>query len=293
MTDPSGPDPIEGNSREKITPFIENAILELALLTIKQFTTPFAVLFYTKDFRDQIKAFHNDEVNIRYSLTVARPLSFYVIWMAVHFLLAVPYWNYVLRTNAQLGDVAGQVPTQLKKAVDFMKNIGLSDFTGQVEALIIIAFAVTLIIGVKSALVTLVGRTIGCRIRLETVLYASAYTLGTLLFFQYVFILSHYSLEAIFGKLLQTAGYFVLIYGSLLLCIVLAVRINRMIRTVDGTREIPTFVSWFFGTLIWLYLIILVSGAVMASRGASSLSIAKFGKLIINVFVPDSFDVTL
>jgi hypothetical protein len=282
--------PPNTDSREKITPFIENAIVELALLTVKLVTTPFAVLFYTRDFRDQIEAFHNNELNARFSPTVARPLSFYVLWMAVHFLLASSYWHYVLQEHSQFGDLTRQVPEQFKKGAAFLKNQAWTDITGHVEALIVIAFAVTLIIGIKSALVTVIARLIRCPVRFETVLYASAYTMGTLLFFQYAFILGHYSIEAIFATTQsQPAGYYVLIYGSLLICIVLTVRINQMIRIADGTREAPTFVSWFIGTLIWLYLIILATGVVFGTK----VGIAEFAMTIVNAFIPHTFDVSL
>jgi hypothetical protein len=180
-------------------------------------------------------------------------------------------------------------PGSAEKAATFLKNQAWSNITGQVEALIVIAFAVTLIIGIKSALVALIARSIGCRIRFETVLFASAYTVGTLLFFQYAFILSHYSIDAILGITRpQPAGYYILIYGSLLICIALAVRVNQMIQTVDGTHETPTFVSWFIGTLIWLYLIILASGAVLETQ----ITIAQFGKMFVNAFIPGAFDVS-
>jgi len=280
MTEPSAATPPNVDSREKITPFIESAIFELVLLTVKQVTTPFAVLFYTKDFRNQIEAFHDDELNTRYSPTVARPLSFYVLWMALHFLLAKAYWHYVSREHSQLRDVAGGIPDQLKKLTAFLNNQGWSNITGLVEALIIIAFAVTLIVGVKAALVTLIARLIGCQVRFETVLFASAYTIGTLIFFQYAFILSYYSIETLFSTT-YPAGYYMLIYGSLLICFVLTVRVNQMIQAVDGTREIPTFVSWFIGTLIWLYVIILASAVALATP----LGVTEFGKMFINALL--------
>jgi hypothetical protein len=283
MTERPATIPPDTDSREKISPFIESAIVELVLLTVKQVTTPFAVLFYTKDFRDQIRAFHKDELDVRYSPTVARPLSFYVLWMAAHFLLAGVYWRYLSREHPRLNEVTSGVPEQLGRLLKFMNDQGWSSITGLVEALIIVAFAVTLIIGVKSALVTLIARSIRCPVRFETVLFASAYTMGTLLFFQYAFILLHSSIEAIVGT--QPVGYNVLIYGSLLICIVLTVRINQMIQAVDGTREIPTFVSWFIGTLIWLYLIILATGVVFGI----SVGVAEFVKLFINAFVPGAF----
>jgi hypothetical protein len=289
MTEPSA-NPTDTDSRERITPFIESAIVELVLLTVKLVTTPFAVIFYTGNFRDQIEAFHRDELNTRYSPTVARPLSFYVLWMAMHFLLAGSYWHYVLRDQTHIADIKDLVPEQLKRGAAFLQNQAWSDITGKVEALIIIAFAVTLIIGVKAALVTLIARPFGCRIRFETVLYASAYTMGTLLFFQYAVILSHYSIDAISGNTQQqSAGYFILIYGSLLICIVLALRINQMIRTVDGTLEVPTFVSWFIGTLLWLYLMVLASEALFGFK----MGIKKFAEIIFNLFLPGTFDVQL
>lgn len=278
------------DSTEKITPFIESAIVELALLTVKLITTPFAVVFYTKNFRDQIDAFHRDELNSRYSPTVARPLSFYVLWMAIHFLLAGSYWHYVLRDQTRFADIKSLVPEQLKRGAAFLKDQAWSDITGQVEALIIIAFAVTLIIGVKAALVTLIARPMGCRIRFETVLFASAYTMGTLIFFQYAVILSDYSIGTLLGSTQQhAAGYYILIYGTLSICIILTIRLNQMIRTVDGTLEVPTFISWFIGTLIWLYLMLQATGALFGI----TLNAAKFAKIIANAFVPDLFDVQL
>ena len=281
MTRPSATAPDE-DSREKITPFIESAILELALLTVKLVTTPFAVLFCTRDFRNQMEAFRRDEVNARYSPTVARPLSFYVLWMAIHFLLANSYWNYVSREHPQFGDIA-KASDQVKKAAAFLKSENWSDITGRVEALIMIAFAVTLIIAVKAALVTLIARSIKCQVRFVTALFASAYAVGTLIFFQYAFIFSHHSFDMILGNSQsQAAGYYILIYGSLLICIVLTVRVNRMIQTVDETPETPTFVSWFIGTLIWLYLIIVASRFVLDTP----VSLGQFGRIFVNAFIP-------
>jgi hypothetical protein len=275
---PVSPDP---DSYEKITPFIEGAILELALLAVKLVTTPFAVLFNTSDFRGQIKAFRGNLLNARYSPTVARPLSFYVLWMAAHFLLASLYWRYVSREK--FPSAGTQIPEQLEKAADFLKAQAWSDVTGKAEALIIVAFAVTLIIGSKSALVALIGRCIGCRIRFETVLYASAYSMGTLIFFQYLFILSHYSINTMLGiSQMQPAAYYVLVYCSILICIVLVVRVNQMIQRIDGTSEIPTFVSWFVGTLIWLYLIITATGMLFGTP----ITILAFVRAFYGALIP-------
>jgi hypothetical protein len=291
MTEPSTTTPPDMDSREKITPFIESAIFELVLLTFKQVTTPFAVLFCTKDFRDQIKAFHVSELNTRYSPTVARPLSFYVLWMAAHILFADTYWHYILRDSTlRITNIASLFPGLTKGGVVLQAIKFLSGLIGQVGALIVVAFAITLIIGVKSILVTLVARSIGCRIRFETALQASAYAMGTLLFFQYAVIFSDYSINAMLGnKALQPVGYYILIYGSLLMCMVLTVRVNQMIQVVDGTPETPTFVSWFIGTLIWLYLIILASGLEFGL----TLDVTKFAEIIVNAFRPGTFDVDL
>jgi len=291
MTDPPATTSPDTDSREKITPFIESAIFELVLLTFKQVATPFAVLFYTKDFRDQTEAFHDSELNTRYSPTVARPLSFYVLWMAVHILFANTYWNYVLRDSSlPNANIESLFPGVTKGGVVLHAIKVLSDLIGQVGALIVVAFVITLIIGVKSVLVTLVARSIGCRIRFETALQASAYAMGTLLFFQYAVILSDYSINAMLGnKAIQSTGYYILIYGSLLICIVLTIRVNQMIRVVDGTSETPTFVSWFIGTLIWLYLIIL---AVRLEFGLK-LDVAQFAQIIFNAFIPGTFNVQL
>lgn len=291
MTEPPAIAPADTNSREKITPFIESAIFELVLLTFKQVATPFAVLFYTKNFRDQIEAFHDSELNIRYSPTVARPLSFYVLWMAVHILFAATYWLYVLRdTTLRIANIESLFPGVTKGGVVLHAIKVLSDLIGQVGALIVVAFVITLIIGAKSVLVTIVARSIGCRIRFETVLQASAYAMGTLIFFQYAVILSDYSINAMLGnKAIQSTGYYILIYGSLLICIVLTVRVNQMIQVVDGTSETPTFVSWFIGTLIWLYLIIVATRL----QFGLTLDLVKFAKIILNAFIPGTFDVEL
>ena len=291
MTEPPAIAPADTNSREKITPFIESAIFELVLLTFKQVATPFAVLFYTKNFRDQIEAFHDSELNIRYSPTVARPLSFYVLWMAVHILFADTYWLYVLRdTTLRITNIESLFPGVTKGGVVLHAIKVLSDLIGQVGALIVVAFVITLIIGAKSVLVTIVARSIGCRIRFETVLQASAYAMGTLIFFQYAVILSDYSINAMLGnKAIQSTGYYILIYGSLLICIVLTVRVNQMIQVVDGTSETPTFVSWFIGTLIWLYLIIVATRL----QFGLTLDLVKFAKIILNAFIPGTFDVEL
>jgi len=291
MTEPPAIAPADTNSREKITPFIESAIFELVLLTFKQVATPFAVLFYTKNFRDQIEAFHDSELNIRYSPTVARPLSFYVLWMAVHILFAATYWLYVLRdTTLRITNIESLFPGVTKGGVVLHAIKVLSDLIGQVGALIVVAFVITLIIGAKSVLVTIVARSIGCRIRFETVLQASAYAMGTLIFFQYAVILSDYSINAMLGnKAIQSTGYYILIYGSLLICIVLTVRVNQMIQVVDGTSETPTFVSWFIGTLIWLYLIIVATRL----QFGLTLDLVKFAKIILNAFIPGTFDVEL
>jgi hypothetical protein len=290
MTKPAA-SPTETDTPEKISPFIESAIVELALLAIKQITTPLAVLFYTKEFRDQILVFHKDELNARYLPLIARPLTFYVLWMAVHILLAGPYWHFVLRDNARRyeHDPSNFLPNGGSLVFEAIKS--MADYIGQAGALIVVATAITLVIGVKAACVTSIGRLIGCRVRLRTVLFASAYTMGTLLFFQYAIILSRYAIAAMLsGTLLQTAGYYILIYGSLVICIVLTVRVNQMIQAVDGTRETPTFVAWFMGTLIWLYLIILASGAALRTY----ISVATVAKLFVNAFIPNIFpDISL
>lgn len=284
---PTKPD--EG-SNEKVTPFIEGAILELVSLCVKLISTPFAVLFNTADFRAQLVALHKDEVNPRYSPTVARPLSFYVLWMAAHFLLAKTYWSYLSRDQITPSRLLEQIPSQIKFAAKFLKDQNWSDLTGTAQALMIIAFAVTLIIAVKSLLVVLAARVIGCPIRFRTVLFGSAYTMGTLLFFQYAIILTHYAITALTSyKHQHSIGYFILIYVSLAICIVLAIRINQLIRTVDGTSEIPTFIAWFVGTTLWLYLIVLATDALFKLN----LTLLKFFKLAITMFIPGLFDVSL
>jgi hypothetical protein len=80
------------------------------------------------------------------------------------------------------------------------------------------------------------------------------------------------------------------VYGSLLVAIVLTVRINQLIRVVDGSAEIPTFVAWFAGTTLWLYVIILAISALLGVK----FTFVTFVKLVINVFVPGLFpDVAL
>ncbi|HZR76473.1 hypothetical protein [Bradyrhizobium sp.] len=276
---------------EKITPLIESAILELVSLCVKLVSTPIAVLFNTSDYRKQLAALRADEFNTRYSPTVARPLSFYVLWMAAHFLLANTYWRSFSFDQSSPGKLGEQIPSQVEAASQFLKDHNWSDLTGTAQALIIIAFAVTLIIAVKSLLVTLIGWIIGCPIRFRTVLFGSAYTIGTLIFFQYAIILAHYAVNAL-GNFTEAGkiGYFVLIYGALLVSIVLTVRINQLIRVVDGTPEIPTFIAWFAGTALWLYFIVLATGALLGI----TFTFTMFVKLVINVFIPGLFpDVSL
>jgi hypothetical protein len=278
-------------SNEKITPFLEGAILELVSLCVKLVSTPIAILFNTADYRKQLAALHTNEFNARYSPTVARPLSFYVLWMAAHFLLASVYWRSFSFGQFSPGRLGEQIPSQIAAGAQFLKDHNWSDLTGTAQALIIIAFAVTLIIAVKSLLVTLVAWTIGCPIRFRTVLFGSAYTMGTLIFFQYAIILAHYAINAL-GDFEEggKVGYFILVYGSLLVAIVLTVRINQLIRMVDGSAEIPTFVAWFAGTTLWLYVIILAISALLGVK----FTFVTFVKLVINVFVPGLFpDVAL
>ena len=269
---------------EKITPLIESAILELVSLCVKLVSTPIAVLFNTLDYRKQLVALRADEYNTRYSPTVARPLSFYVLWIAVHYFLANVYWRSFSLDQSSLGNLADQIHSQIGPANPM--GIPAAAEILKDNNWIIIAFAVTLIIAVKSLLVTLIGWTIGCPIRFRTVLFGSAYTIGTLISVQYAIILAHYAVNAL-GNFTQAGriGYFALVYGALLTAIVLVVRINQLIRAVDGTAEIPTFVSWFAGTALWLYLIVLATDALLGTK----FTFISFAENVINVFIPGFF----
>lgn len=269
---------------EKITPLIESAILELVSLCVKLVSTPIAVLFNTSDYRKQLAALRADEYNTRYSPTVARPLSFYVLWIAVHYFLANVYWRSFSLDQSSLGNLADQVRSQIEPANPM--GIPAAAEVLKDNNWIIIAFAVTLIIAVKSLLVTLIGWTIGCPIRFRTVLFGSAYTIGTLISVQYAIILAHYAINAL-GNFSEAGriGYFVLVYGALLVSIVLTVRINQFIRVVDGTPEIPTFIAWFAGTALWLYFIVLATDALLGTK----FTFVSFAQIVINAFVPGLF----
>ena len=262
--------------QETLTPFIERSISELITLFAQLFTTPFAIVTYSKNFRDQITALARDDIETAYPETVARPLSFFVLLMSAHFLLAGIYWRLLFPAKslsaalaqkpncATLSRIGGLLSTTWHANYGVFKN--LAGELGNAEAFIFIAFAFTLIIVVKAFLVTMAGRLLRCPVRFETVLHASAYAFGTFIFFQYVFIMARI-LAASIGDGGFFWGYAIIAYGSVVLAMVLVVRVNQIIRQTDGTAELPTFAAWFIGTVIWHFAIIFGSIAIPAALG--------------------------
>jgi hypothetical protein len=261
---------------ETLTPFLERSITELIDLFAQLFTTPFAVLSYSKRFRDQISALAEDDLESAYPETVARPLSFFVLLMSAHGLMLRFYWRMVFpgvadfnaltapkdqstaaaaAANPLFGDLAGQMK-------ELYEKIGKPDLLDP-KTVIAIGFALTLIIAAKAYFVSMVGHLLRCPIRFRTALHASAYAFGTFIFFQYLFIAVRYLAWLKFGDDGFRYGYALLPYGSLLLSMVLVVRINQIIRQVDGTAELETYGTWFIGTLVWQFAIILFVPYIM------------------------------
>ena len=260
---------------ETLTPFLERSITELIDLFAQLFTTPFAVLGYSPRFRDQISALAADDLESAYPETVARPLTFFVLLMSAHGFMLRLYWRMVFpgvadfraltapgdqssaaaAGNPLFGDLAGQMKTLYDK-------LGKPDLLDP-KTVIAIGFALTLIIAAKAYFVSMVGHLLRCPIRFRTVLHASAYAFGTFIFFQYVFIAFRYMAWLRFGDDGFRYGYALIPYGSLIISMVLVVRINQIIRQVDGTAELETYGAWFIGTLVWQFAIILFVPYIM------------------------------
>jgi hypothetical protein len=261
---------------ETLTPFLERSITELVDLFAQLFTTPFAVLSYSKRFRDQISALAEDDLESAYPETVARPLTFFVLLMSAHGLMLRLYWRMVFpgvasfttwmapadqsSTAAAAGNpLFGDLPQHMKELYDKLGRPDLLD----PKAVVAIGFALTLIIAAKAYFVSMVGHLIRCPIRFRTALHASAYAFGTFIFFQYVFIALRYLAWLEFEDYGFRFGYPLIPYGSLILSMVLVVRINQIIRQVDGTAELKTYGAWFTGTLVWQFAIILFVQYIM------------------------------
>ena len=238
-----------------MTPFIERSITELIRLFAQLFTTPFAFLSYSERFREQIAALVRDDLKTAHPETVARPLSFFAIWMSLHLLLSAIYWRMVFPgqslSTAMLARPAETAAKLIESFNNFAMNVG---YTG---AVIIVAFAMTLIIAVKAYLVSLAGSLLRCRVRFQTALHASAYAFGTFIFFQYVFISVRFLAAKIFPDAGFRLGYAAIAYGTLALSILLVVRVNQVIWQTDGTQKFETCSAWFIGTVAWHFLVIL------------------------------------
>ncbi|HWX85395.1 MAG TPA: hypothetical protein VNZ48_17510 [Xanthobacteraceae bacterium] len=273
----------EKHRQETLTPFIERSISELITLFAQLFTTPFAVVTYSKNFRGQITTLARDDIETAYPETVARPLSFFVLLMTAHFLLAGVYWRLLFPaaslsaalaqkpTDSPLSGIGGRLSATWNANYSLFKN--LANGLGNAEAFILVAFAFTLIIVVKALLVAMSGRLLRCPIRFETALHASAYAFGTFIFFQYAFITVRVLAALIFGDPGFFWAYAIIAYGSVILAILLVVRVNQIIRQTDGTAELATFSAWFIGTVIWQFAIVLGAiaiPAVLNGRGGFS-----------------------
>jgi hypothetical protein len=248
---------------ERVTPLIERALTELTVLLAQLVTTPFAFLTYNKQFRDQIDVLAEDDLGTAYPQTVARPLSFYVMWFGVHFLLSNVYWRMISleskKVPLRLGDRLDQINAAVSR---------LSQSLGGIGAIIIIAYAVTLIIVVNALCITLLGYFFRCPLRFKTVLQGSAYAFGTFIFFQYVFIFTQYVSSIVFGKSGTIVGHDFLVYGTLIISALSVVRINQLIRRVDGTGEIGTLITWTTGTFVWQFVILLSWFGLLGHEGS-------------------------
>jgi hypothetical protein len=291
---------------ETITPFIERSITELISLIVQLFTTPFAFLRYNKPFRDQVSALARDDIETAYPETVARPLSFFVLLMGAHFLMSGFYWRLVFPSKS-LSQALGLNFSELKGALDRLSGTTQAGTTADaairfyeaikkatdsaIEAQIIIAFGVTLIIATKAYFVLIAGRALHCRIRFKTALHASAYAFGTFIFFQYLFIGIRLLAAITFGDAGFRLGFAIIAYGSLILCIVMVVRVNQMIRQVDGTTELQTYASWLIGTVIWQFVIVLCGIYILQWGGIGDYwnAYSTFWTTFGNVLYPPSW----
>jgi hypothetical protein len=267
MSERSDAPAAESLPREKIMPFVEGAVVETTLLVSKLFTTPFAVLFYTKGFREQLPSLASEYSKPVFSITVARPLSFYLAWVSAHLYLAFWYWRALAGervTNALLEGVGVRQNTWLDTLANSYER--LSKVIGQIPTLVCIGVALVSIIAVNAGLVTAAGRLLRCPIRFQTVLQATAYAFGTLIFFQYILIIARIAAGQWFGQPALAIGRDTLVYASAVICIVLAVRINQIIRDVDRTTEARTYASWILGMICWQFIIAGVSSFIYGGQ---------------------------
>jgi hypothetical protein len=170
--------------------------------------------------------------------------------MGAHFLMANIYWNTLF--DNKWGFPSGSAPAGVTRLYAWLFD--LTD-KSNIQTLLIIAFGLTLIIAVKSCFVSLAGHLLGCSLRFQTVLHASAYAFGTFIFFQYFFIALLY-FATLFGDGHYKLFYSAFVYGSLALGILLVIRVNQIIRQVEGTTEFATYAAWFAGTLAWHFVIV-------------------------------------
>ncbi|MBI3677960.1 MAG: hypothetical protein HY243_15230 [Proteobacteria bacterium] len=248
---------LESAKRETVTPVLERSITELVTLFGQIFTTPFAFLTFNQQFRRQISALAANDLEAAEPDSIARPLTFFVSLMGVHFLLSGLYWRMAFPHStlkqALSSDASALVASGAQQPLRYYNS--LATIVGSAEAALLIAFGITLIVAAKSLLVSLTGQLLRCPIRFLTGLHASAYALGTFIFIQYVFILVRYLLAQEFGDVAFRYGFTIIIYGSLILGMVLVVRVVQTIRMADGTPELPTYLSWFIGTVIWQFVV--------------------------------------
>jgi hypothetical protein len=256
-----------GQQQETVTPFLERSITELIRLSGQLFTTPFAFINYNKAFREQITALAKGDLDTPYPETIARPLSFFVCMMGVHFLLSRIYFRMVL-PGVKFDEVLALGPNFLLAISPLIGDANAANAAaagnifgrlyavlGPTQTLVIIAFLVTLIIALKAFLVSSVGRLLQCPVRFNSALYASAYALGSLIFFQYAVFALRFLAGVSFGATGFSLSYGIVAYGTVILCMVLAVRVNQVIRQADGTDVLATYATWFFGTVAWQFVI--------------------------------------
>jgi hypothetical protein len=236
--------PGERKNEETLTPFLERSITELISLFTQLFTTPFAFISYNKRFQDQIIAIARDDLETAYPETVARPLSFFVLLMTAHFFL---YGIHRLPS----GQINAGAAERIVSLFD-----SLSGKMGNAAAVALVAFAMTLIIAVKAYLVSATGAAFHCRIRFKTALNGSAYAFGTFIFFLYAFLFIHFLSTTVLSQARSHIVYGIVVYSLLSLSMLLVVRTNQVIRQVDRTAEMPTYVSWFIGTVAWHFVVV-------------------------------------
>jgi len=273
--------------KETVTPFLERSITELIGLFAQLFTTPFAILSFSKAFRDQIAALSKDDIETAHPETVARPLSCFVLLMTAHFLLSGIYWRMVLPGPSLPAALSRSKDSVFAESANNMLKLfeALAGRTGRTEAIILIAFAMTLIIAVKAYLVSTAAGLLRSPIRFKTALYASGYAFGAFLFFQYVFIGIRYLATIVVGDAGFRLGFVVIAYGSLALSILLVVRVNQIMRHADGTAELPTYLAWLAGTVVWHWIIALCGVYVLGGTLADFWSAywlfwTTFGKVL-------------